>query len=92
MTMLTPYLLFDGKCKQAMEFYRSCLGGELSVTLVKDTPAKNQMPDFQHEKVLNAQFQNGIWLSLRPIGSGPTARRFKAIQHVFFSAEGHLST
>ncbi len=59
MTTLTPYLLFDGKCKQAMEFYRACLGGDLTVTLVKDTPAKNQMPDFQHEKVLNARFQNG---------------------------------
>jgi|ERR1700730_13156053 len=25
MTTLTPYLLFDGKCQQAMEFYKSCL-------------------------------------------------------------------
>ena len=58
MTTLTPYLLFDGKCEQAMEFYRSCLGGELSVTRVKDTPAKDQMPAFQHDKVLNARLRN----------------------------------
>ena len=30
MTALTPYLLFDGDCQNAMEFYRSCFGGELS--------------------------------------------------------------
>ena len=28
MTTLTPYLLFDGKCQQAVEFYKSCFGGE----------------------------------------------------------------
>ena len=36
MTTLTPYLLLDGKCQQAMEFYKSCFGGELTVTKVKD--------------------------------------------------------
>jgi PhnB protein len=38
-----------------MEFYRSCLGGELTVTRVKDTPAKDQMPALQLDKVLNAR-------------------------------------
>jgi PhnB protein len=42
-----------------MEFYRACLGGDLTLTLVKDTPAKNQMPAFQHDKVLNARLQSG---------------------------------
>ena len=35
MTTLTPYLLFDGKCQQAMEFYKSCFGGELAATKVR---------------------------------------------------------
>ncbi len=54
MAKLMPYLLFDGKCKEAMEFYQSCLGGELTLTKVKDTPAKDQMSAAQQEKVLNA--------------------------------------
>ena len=58
MTSLTPYLLFDGKCWQAMEFYRSCLGGELMVTKVEDTPARDHMPAFQHHKVLNARLRS----------------------------------
>lgn len=57
MTTLTPYLLFEGDCRQAMEFYRSCLGGELIVTTVQDSPAKDRMPASQHEKVLNARLR-----------------------------------
>ena len=59
MISLTPYLLFDGKCRQAMEFYRSCLGGELTATKVKDSPAKDLMPAAQQEKIVNAQLRNG---------------------------------
>ena len=59
MTTLTPYLLFDGSCRQAMEFYKSCFGGELTEVPVKDSPAKNSMPAFQHEKILNARLKSG---------------------------------
>ncbi len=59
MTTLTPYLLFDGKCHQAMEFYKSCFDGELTVTKVKDTPAKDHMPEIQQNKVLNARLRKG---------------------------------
>jgi PhnB protein len=58
-TKLMPYLLFDGKCREAMEFYQSCLGGDLRLTKVKDTPAKDQMPAIQHDKVLNAHLTVG---------------------------------
>lgn len=58
MTTLAPYLLFDGNCQKAMEFYRSCFDGELSATKVKDSPMKDHMPAFQHEKVLNARLQS----------------------------------
>lgn len=59
MITLTPYLLFDGNCHQAMEFYQSCLGGELHLTKVKDSMAKDQLPAFQQEKVLNAKLRSG---------------------------------
>jgi PhnB protein len=59
MTSLTPYLLFEGKCQQAMEFYKSCFGGDLTVTKVKDSPAKDFMPAVQQEKILNARLKSG---------------------------------
>ena len=58
-TTLTPYLLFDGTCHSAMEFYKSCFGGELTATKVKDSPAKDFMPAFQQEKIVNARLRNG---------------------------------
>ncbi|MGB6191434.1 MAG: VOC family protein [Terracidiphilus sp.] len=58
MTTLTPYLLFDGNCREAMEFYRSCLGGELTATRVKDSAAKDHMPAFQQEKIVNARLKS----------------------------------
>jgi PhnB protein len=60
-TTLTPYLLFDGNCLQAMEFYRSCLGGELKVLKVKDSPMKDRMPAAHQEKVLNANLRSGLF-------------------------------
>lgn len=58
MTSLTTYLLFDGKCQQAMEFYRSCFHGELSMIKVKDSPIKDQLPSVQQDKVLNARLKS----------------------------------
>jgi PhnB protein len=59
MRKLTPYLLFDGCCREAMEFYRACFGGELTSMKVKDSPAKANMADFQQERILNAHLKSG---------------------------------
>lgn len=59
MLTLTPYLLLDGTCRPAMEFYRSCLGGDLALTLVGDSPMKDFFPPALHQKVLNARLAGG---------------------------------
>ena len=59
MTTLTPYLLFDGKCQQVMEFYKSCFGGELTATKVKDSPARDLIPAVQQERIVNARLRSG---------------------------------
>jgi PhnB protein len=59
MATLTSYLLFNGTCQKAMEFYQSCFGGELTATKVKDSPAKDYMPAVQQEKIVNARLRNG---------------------------------
>ena len=59
MATLTPYILFDGNCKQAMEFYQSCLGGELTQMKVGDSSAKEYMPAYQHHKIVNARLKSG---------------------------------
>jgi PhnB protein len=58
MTMhLTPFLLFDGNC-EAMTFYRSCLGGELTIVRLGDTPMGAQAPPEQQQKVTYACLQS----------------------------------
>jgi uncharacterized glyoxalase superfamily protein PhnB len=78
MTTLTSYLLFDGKCQQAMEFYKSCFGGELTATKVKDSPAKDFMPAVQQEKIVNAGSETASWRFQLRTGYGLTELQFAA--------------
>jgi PhnB protein len=64
MTLVTPFLLFEGDCADAMEFYRSCVGGELRITRLRDTPMKDGLPGALHDKVVHAVLQSdGIVLT-----------------------------
>ncbi len=59
MLNLQPFLIFDGNCAEAMAFYKSCLGGDLSITKVNETPMQAQMPPANHHKVVYAQLKHG---------------------------------
>jgi|SRR5579875_101991 len=59
MLNLTPFLLFDGNCAEAMAFYQSCLGGELSTVKLGDTPMAAQAPAEQHHKLAYAHLKSG---------------------------------
>jgi len=60
MMRLIPFLLFDGNCAEAMAFYQFCLGGDLTITKMGDTPMKGQMPPELHHKVAHAHLKSGI--------------------------------
>ena len=55
----STYLLLDGTCKDAMEFYKSCFGGELVMTLVGESPMKSYFPETMHKRVVNAKLVSG---------------------------------
>lgn len=55
----TPFLLFDGACAEAMTFYHDCLGGELTLTKLGDTPMKDLFPPEKHERMINAHLKSG---------------------------------
>jgi len=59
MLQCIPYLLFDGNCAEAMRFYHECLGGELKLTPLGDTPMKAQFPNEKHSRIINAQLKSG---------------------------------
>ena len=59
MLRCTPFLLFDGDCAAAMTFYHECLGGELTLTKLGDTPMKAQFPPEKHNRIIYAQLKSG---------------------------------
>jgi len=54
MARLNPYLTFNGNCREAMNFYKECLGGELSLTVVRDSPAASQVPPQMQDQLLHS--------------------------------------
>lgn len=59
MLRATPFLLFDGDCAEAMTFYHECLGGELTLTKLGDTPMKDMLPPEKHGRIINAHLKSG---------------------------------
>jgi PhnB protein len=59
MLRCTPFLLFDGNCAEAMTFYHKCLGGDLTLTKLGDTPMKAQFPPEKHNRIINAHLKSG---------------------------------
>lgn len=58
MLQTTPFLLFDGNCAEAMTFYQECLGGELTLTKLGDTPMKDMFPKEKWDRLINAHLKS----------------------------------
>ena len=57
---IEPYLFFDGRCEEAIEFYRRTLGAELVMLMrFKENPALEMNPPGSGEKVMHASFRIG---------------------------------
>lgn len=60
---IQPYLFFDGRCEEAIEFYRKTLGAEVTMLMrYKDSPEPQQpgtMPPGSEEKVMHANLRIG---------------------------------
>lgn len=58
MTTLNPYIGFAGKCGEAMEFYKQCLGGgELNILTVAGSPIANQCPEAMQGQAMHAMLK-----------------------------------
>lgn len=65
MATLNPYLTFPGTAREAMEFYRSALGGELSVSTFAE------MGDPGNEGVMHAQLTTSTGMTLMASDMAP---------------------
>ena len=57
---LNPYLLFNGQCEEAFQFYAKCLGGSIGAMLpFAGTPAEGSVPEQWRNKVMHARLDLG---------------------------------
>ncbi|WP_375433889.1 VOC family protein [uncultured Hymenobacter sp.] len=69
---LNPYLAFKGNCREAMQFYQQCLGGQLDIQPFAGTPAAEHVPADAQDEILHAQLLNeNIVLFASDAGSQP---------------------
>ncbi len=57
MDQIITYLTFNGNCREAIRFYRSCIGGELEVRTLVETPESDKFPHDYKKPVVNARLK-----------------------------------
>jgi PhnB protein len=59
-SQVQPYLFFDGRCEQALDFYRRTLGAkDIEIRRFKENPDPSHNPPGSAEKVMHASFRIG---------------------------------
>lgn len=56
---INPYLNFSGNTEEAMKFYQSVFGGELTISKFKDAPGCENMSPEDQNKVMHAALMVG---------------------------------
>ena len=58
MNRINAYLTFNGNCREAMTFYKKCLGGELSFQTIGESPLSETMPPKMKKCILHSVLTN----------------------------------
>jgi len=57
---IEPYLFFDGRCEEAIEFYRATLGAEVTrLARFRDAPQTGMAPPGGEDKIMHAHLRIG---------------------------------
>lgn len=60
MAQVNPYLNFENNCREAMNFYKDCLGGELNIMTVGEMPEMAaQMPPEMKDAIMHSSLTSG---------------------------------
>jgi PhnB protein len=58
--IVQPYLFFDGRCDEAIEFYKKAIGAEVTMLMrFKESPEPAQVPPGADNKVMHAALRIG---------------------------------
>ena len=57
---LNPYLAFDGRCREAFEFYAKAFGGKITfIQTIGESPMASNVPAEDHGRVMHVTLQIG---------------------------------
>jgi PhnB protein len=59
MTQINAYVGFNGQCREAMAFYQGCIGGDLTIQTVGESPMAGQCPAAMHGQVMHSSLAKG---------------------------------
>lgn len=59
MAFIHTYLTFNGNCREAMTFYKECLGGELMLQTIGESPVSAEIPSFMKPFILHSSLTKG---------------------------------
>jgi PhnB protein len=60
MGQINTYLTFNGNCREAMVFYKDCLGAELTMQTIGESPMADKMPAQMKECILHSTLTDGV--------------------------------
>lgn len=71
MTQINPYIGFGGKCKEAMTFYKDCIGGKLELQTVGGSPMEEHCPAEMKDSILHSALTKDSLMLFGTDMSGP---------------------
>ena len=77
-TLVQPYLFFNGRCEEALDFYRDAIGAKVDMMMrfkesPEPTPPGTLPPGFEN-KVMHASFRVGDTLLMASDGCDPVPK------------------
>ena len=76
--LVQPYLFFNGRCEEALEFYSSAVGAEVEMlSRFKDAPEPGMAQPGMENKVMHASFRIGETTLMASDGRGDGQPHFE---------------
>ena len=71
MAQINAYINFNGDCREAMNFYKDCLGGTLTLQTVAGSPIEAQCPPTMKDQILHASLNRNELVLMGSDMTGP---------------------
>jgi PhnB protein len=76
--LIQPYLFFNGRCEEAIEFYKTALGAKVEMVMRdKESPEPHppgMVPPGYEDKIMHASFRVGECVIMASDGCGDTSK------------------